>query len=91
MIKVVNAYFLFLILLQIVPGIGQENGAAFTAMPLCFVILVSMVKDKVEDSKRRAQDDKDNNMEVLGCQPGGNAFQQMKSWQLEVGSVVKVN
>jgi len=51
--KVVNAYFLFLVLLQIVPGIGQKYGSIMTCMPLCFVVIVSMVKDKFEDSKRR--------------------------------------
>ena len=90
LLKVVNAYFVFLILLQIVPGIGQPNGSLFTMLPLTFVILVSMVKDKIEDSKRRAQDDKDNNQEVLACEPGDTSFTQVKSLDLEVGSIVKV-
>ena len=51
--KSVNTYFLFLILLQMVPGIGQKYGPIFTAMPLTFVVLISMIKDKIEDNKRR--------------------------------------
>lgn len=90
LLKVVNAYFVFLILLQIVPGIGQPNGSLFTMLPLSFVILVSMVKDKIEDGKRRAQDDKDNNQEVLACEPGQTSFTLVKSMELEVGSIVKV-
>lgn len=48
-----NFYFLVMILLQIVPGIGQKNGAFMTLMPLCFVVGISMIKDAFEDNKRR--------------------------------------
>lgn len=57
-----NFYFLVMILLQIVPGIGQKNGAFMTLMPLCFVVGISMIKDAFEDNKRRSQDEAENNM-----------------------------
>lgn len=44
-----NFYFLFLILLQLIPGIGQPYGSLFTLMPLSFVVTISMVKDAYED------------------------------------------
>ena len=50
--KMANFYFLFLIVLQIVPGIGQAYGSLFTAMPLTFVVSISMIKDAYEDRQR---------------------------------------
>ena len=48
-----NFYFLFLTLLQCVPGLLDLYGAAVTLMPLMFVVGVSMIKDAFEDNKRR--------------------------------------
>ena len=56
-----NFYFLIMILLQIVPGIGQKNGALMTSLPLMFVVGISMIKDIFEDNKRRSQDEAENN------------------------------
>ena len=73
-----------------VPGIGQKYGPIFTAMPLTFVVLISMIKDKIEDNKRRQQDDAENNAKVLASPKGGNKFTETMSSELEVGSVVRV-
>ena len=62
--KMANAYFLFCVLIQFVPGIGPANGAFFSALPLVFVVGISMVKDAFEDAKRRKQDTFENEMEV---------------------------
>ena len=51
--KMANFYFLFLTLLQCVPGLLDLYGAAVTLMPLTFVVGVSMIKDAFEDNKRR--------------------------------------
>ena len=48
-----NFYFLFMTVLQCVPGLQDFYGAATTLMPLTFVVGVSMVKDAFEDNKRR--------------------------------------
>jgi hypothetical protein len=45
-----NFYFLFLVLLQLVPGIGVPLGSVFTAVPLMFMISISMIKDAFEDN-----------------------------------------
>ena len=58
--KMANAYFLFCVLLQLIPGIAPPNGAIFSMFPLCFVVGVSMIKDAFEDSKRRKQDNVEN-------------------------------
>jgi len=58
--KMANAYFLFMTVLQLVPGLGDFYGAATTLMPLMFVVGVSMIKDAFEDNKRRKQDTEEN-------------------------------
>ena len=55
-----NAYFLFMTLLQLVPGLKDLYGAATTLMPLLFIVGVSMIKDAFEDNKRRKQDNEEN-------------------------------
>jgi magnesium-transporting ATPase (P-type) len=51
--KMANAYFLFMTVLQLMPGLMDFYGAVTTLMPLMFVVGVSMVKDAFEDNKRR--------------------------------------
>lgn len=60
--KMANFYFLFMTLLQLVPGLFDAYGAATTLMPLIFVVGVSMIKDAFEDNKRRKQDNEENKM-----------------------------
>ena len=89
--KVANAYFLFCVLLQIIPDVGPPNGAIFSSLPLIFVVGVSMVKDIFEDQKRRAQDTTENMMEVTAAERGSKSLKIMKSLQLQVGCIVKVH
>ena len=58
--KMANAYFLFMTVLQLVPGLQDFYGAATTLMPLTLVVGVSMIKDAFEDNKRRKQDTEEN-------------------------------
>ena len=88
--KVANAYFLFCVLLQIIPDVGPPNGAIFSSLPLIFVVGVSMVKDIFEDQKRRAQDTTENMMEVTAAERGARTLKTMRSLQLQVGCIVKV-
>ena len=59
--KLANAYFLFLVLLQLIPNIGQPRGSVLTAIPLTVVVSISMVKDIIEDLGRHRQDRAENN------------------------------
>ena len=59
-----NFYFLFLVILQLIPGISSSsNGAIMTALPLMFVVSISMIKDAYEDYQRAKQDAAENNAE----------------------------
>ena len=41
-----------------------------TALPLIFVVSVSMAKDLFEDNERRKQDNAENNLQVLAARRG---------------------
>lgn len=69
-----NAYFLFCVLIQIIPGIGPPNGSFFSAIPLSFVVGISMIKDIFEDAKRRKQDTIENEMEVQAAERGSKSL-----------------
>lgn len=62
-----------------------------TAMPLCFIVAVSMLKDKYEDNQRKKQDDTENNAIVHAAALGKTSFEKLRSMQLEVGCIVKVH
>ena len=72
------------------PGIGPPNGAFFSALPLVFVVGISMVKDAFEDAKRSKQDKIENEMFVEAAMRGSKTLQTMRSLQLQVGCIVKV-
>ena len=85
-----NFYFLFLTLLQCVPGLLDLYGAAVTLMPLTFVVGVSMIKDAFEDNKRRKQDNEENNMRCKCVPRGESELKSIKSLDVQVGCIVKV-
>lgn len=70
--KMANFYFLFLTVLQLMPGLFDLYGAGTTLMPLLFVVGVSMIKDAFEDNKRRKQDNEENDMLCM-CAPRGDS------------------
>jgi magnesium-transporting ATPase (P-type) len=55
--KMANVYFLFIMVLQIIPPISITNGQPAILLPLMFVVAVSAVKDLFEDIKRHKADD----------------------------------
>ena len=55
--KMANVYFLFIMVLQIIPQISITGGQPAILLPLLFVCAVSAVKDLFEDIKRHRADD----------------------------------
>jgi hypothetical protein len=55
--KMANCYFLLITFMQCIRRISITNGKPVMAMPLCFVVVVSMIKDAYEDYKRHISDD----------------------------------
>jgi len=50
--KMVNFYFLVLTLMELVPAISDSGGQPVLAVPLSFVVSISMIKDIYEDVMR---------------------------------------
>ena len=55
-----NIYYIFMSVLQCIPQITISGGSPTNLPPLLFLMLVSMVKDFVEDKRRRAADEVEN-------------------------------
>ena len=60
MTKGPNIYYIFMSALQMIPQITISGGSPTNLPPLLFLMLVSMVKDFVEDKRRRAADEVEN-------------------------------
>ena len=99
-IKIANLYFLIMMCFQMIPQISNSQGRPTILMPLGFVVLVSMIKDIIEDSKRHASDNKENSSKVLSIPRPDQmrhvhpdeegVFKTLKWSQLKVGQIVKV-
>ncbi|KAI8373465.1 hypothetical protein EDC96DRAFT_499461 [Choanephora cucurbitarum] len=62
--NVANLYFLFLVILQCIPLFGVTEPAV-SALPLIAILIITAIKDAIEDWKRNQSDDKVNNSLVL--------------------------
>ena len=60
MTKPANMFFLCVCFLQVIKPISITFGKPTNLPPLCFVILVSMIKDFAEDLARQKSDKKEN-------------------------------
>ncbi|KDP29332.1 hypothetical protein JCGZ_18253 [Jatropha curcas] len=85
--RVANFYFLVSGILSFTPL--SPYGAVSTIIPLIIVIGATMVKEGIEDWKRKQQDIEVNNRKVKVHQ-GDGVFKQTEWRNLRVGDVVKV-
>ncbi len=88
--KVANMYFLILAILQCFPAISITEGMPTLLLPLSIVIFVSMVKDFIEDRKRRNSDQEENDSSILVADYERRLFVPKRWADLRVGDVVKV-
>ena len=58
-------YFLVLTLMECIPAISDSGGVPVLALPLTFVLGVSMVKDIYEDYFRHKTDAEENNRKCM--------------------------
>lgn len=86
--KPANVYFLVLSILQVIPAISISQGQPTILLPLCFVVVVAMIKDFLEDWKRTKSDREENMLPVQTLQ--GTTFQTIKSQNILSGQYVKV-
>ena len=84
-----NVYFLFIMVLQIIPQISITGGQPAILLPLMFVCAVSAVKDLFEDIKRHRADDQENNRKTLVLDQKTGKFESKQWKEIRVGDIVK--
>lgn len=100
--KLANMYFLFVSVLQMIPGLST-TGNYTTIVPLMFFISISMAKEGYEDHQRHKLDKADNEREVTVLRRLPNSAEDStgtaskpvervrKKWQdIQVGDIVRL-
>ncbi|KAJ0417413.1 hypothetical protein BJY00DRAFT_289532 [Aspergillus carlsbadensis] len=85
--KYANLFFLFTAVLQQIPNVSPTNRYT-TIGPLLIVLMVSAIKELVEDYKRRTSDKSLNYSKTQVLK--GSAFQESKWIDVAVGDIVRV-
>lgn len=85
--KYANLFFLFTAALQQIPNVSPTNRFT-TIVPLFIVLMVSAIKESVEDYKRRQSDRSLNYSKTQTLQ--GSAFRETKWVDVKVGDIVRV-
>ena len=86
-LRLANIYFVFIAIIQSIPIISPL-GAATAIAPLVFVLAVSLIREAVEDLKRRRLDNEQNSNEVEVYRDGD--WIKIKSGDLNMGELVRV-
>jgi len=86
--KYANLFFLFTAIIQQVPNVSPTNKYT-TIAPLAIVLLVSAIKEAVEDIKRH-NSDQDLNRSPAEVLQGGD-FITKKWYQIRVGDIIRVS
>lgn len=84
-----NFYFLIIGLLQILPAISNSDNMPTIYLPLILIVMVSMIKDFVEDLKRHSSDNEENKHKIQ-CLQKNKEFQDVFWEDLRVGNIIKV-
>lgn len=85
--KYANLFFLFTAVLQQIPNVTPTNRYT-TIVPLMIVLLVSAIKELVEDYKRKSSDKGLNYSKAQVLK--GSAFRETKWVDVKVGDIVRV-
>ena len=99
--KMANFYFLVLTMMELYKPISDSGGIPVLAVPLGFVVSISMIKDIYEDIMRHRQDSDENNrkVEMSETKIEGKKKEEKREvhffkktrWQnIKVGKIVKV-
>lgn len=87
-LRIYNFYFLTTIVLQAVPAVSTMP-VYLAALPFIFVIGVSVLREFVEEIKRRKQDKAVNNSKTRVLR--GNKFHETSWKDLQVGDLLLVH
>jgi len=85
-----NMYFLGIMFMQMIPKISLSTGAPVMALPLVFVVVLSMIKDAYEDYKRHKADKQENLATTEVYSFDSEKFETVQWSHLKVGDLVRV-
>lgn len=85
--RIANAYFLFLLILQLIPAISSLSWFT-TVVPLVLVLTVSAAKDAIDDVNRHQTDNQVNNRPVKVLVDG--SLKEDRWLNVEVGDIIKL-
>ncbi|XP_067888832.1 probable phospholipid-transporting ATPase IM [Heterodontus francisci] len=85
--RIANAYFLFLLILQLIPQVSSLSWYT-TVVPLMLVLIITAVKDAIDDYNRYKSDNQVNNREVMILIHG--KLQREKWMHVQVGDIIKM-
>ena len=89
--KGLNLYYLATCVLQLIPAISHSGGKPLNLPPLIIIILISMIKDFIEDLRRRKADDEENDRKVnrlIAKSSNGTQYEEVKWKDLKTGEIV---
>ena len=82
-----NLFFLFTAIIQQIPNISPTSQYT-TIVPLAIVLLVSAIKEVVEDNRRKSQDKQLNRSAAKALR--GTRFEDVKWIDIKVGDIIRV-
>ncbi|KAL4487095.1 hypothetical protein ABPG72_001547 [Tetrahymena utriculariae] len=89
--KLANIYFLIIGIFQILPSITTTEGKPIVYTPLTVIVVISMIKDFIEDRKRRKQDQFENQSDTSRLNIKTGQFEKVKWQELRIGEIIQVN
>ena len=89
--KMANLYFLVIMFMQMIDQISISDGKPVMALPLIFVVSLSMIKDAYEDFKRHKADRAENRATTEVFNSETKQFEKREWRFVEVGDLVKVH
>lgn len=89
-LKPANFYFLCIAILQCIKAISNTNGRPTIAMPLGFVVIITMIKDGLEEYRRYNQDKEKNGATYQVYNAEYKIWTAKKSSDLLVGDIIEV-
>ena len=90
LMKLNNVYFLVIGGLEMIPDISTSAGIPVIWLPLVVIMLITALKDLLEDLQRHRSDRDENQRKVLRLGPQG-AFEEVHWEEIRVGEIIKVS